>query len=160
MIMRKQISKSIYASCYRNMIINLLKYYNEEKTVYVYVNQKNGTIKYIDIYKDKGYLFDSKYIKPVESTLKDLFIYLMIKSYNELPLENIVIYSNRILKGLTVIEAARALNITVEKYTKLEQGYISKINYSEVSEALNFNKNEFTKNYDLFKKTKSIGVYE
>ncbi len=134
----------------RDVIYKLMLETNENQIIYCYLSKINKEIIYICFTLKCEHLNTEKLIG-YKTTLKKLYLYLMIESYPAVPKDCLIIYSNRVLRRLTIQTTAKLLNISEEKYRAIETGKITtSLDFAKISDTLNFNKQEF---YYSFKTT-------
>ena len=101
--MKKSLSAKEKLFIWRDMVIKLMMIQNEEADIYVFMDKITKEIihlyhspicEYLDIVRCLCY----------KTTLKKLYLYLMVTEYPNTLRECLVIYSNRIIRRMSVVD--------------------------------------------------------
>lgn len=129
----------------RELTYHLIKMFDEYEEVYVFIDNRTQEIIYItSMLENKNYFINLEVYK---ASLKVIFLHLLKEEYISLPYYCLVLLANRILRNYSISTIAKILNITEEKYLRLESGYLNfldDVSIEIISYKLNFDILEFS----------------
>ena len=130
---------------FRTILDILLKYYPEEKEIYVYFTKGLKDLLNVSIELNKKQ-FNLNEIQIYQTTIKELYLYCLKEEYVNTSWDLLVLLANKSIKGYSSEQMAFLIGVSLDKYKHLEMGYynfINELSYDTISEKLEFNKEEF-----------------
>ena len=144
--MKKNLNAKDKLFIWRDMVIKLMMIQNEEAEVYVFMDKTTKVI--INLYHSPECQYlDMERCLCYKTSLKKLYLHLIITEYPNTPRECLVIYSNRIIRRMSVKTAAKLLSISELEYQGIETGKVVKPDIEKIAYILNFKIEEFYYNF-------------
>ena len=130
---------------FRTILDILLKYYPEEKEIYVYFAKGLKDLLNVSFELNKKQ-FNLNEIQIYKTTIKEMYLYCLKEEYVNTSWDLLVLLANKSIKGYSSEQMALLIGVSIDKYKHLEMGYYNfknELSYDTISEKLEFNKEEF-----------------
>lgn len=142
--------------CLGRALMILLDKHHENETIYAFLSKKGYYLKYIEL-TENNHDLNLEQLDCYKTTIKKLFIYIVLTLYPHISKENIIVITNRSIRRRTPADFAKLLNMTVQEYQKIEDGIKVNISLKDVAYKLNFDVNEFYYNFNtIFERCEKI----
>lgn len=129
----------------RTVVSYLINRTSEDKEVYAYFSKSSNRLITLSIKQNDNYINSSDLII-YKVSLKNLFLYCLKEEYKTVNWDLLVLLANKTIKHYTSEDISFLLNVSLEKYKRLESGnylFNGELSYKNVSEKLEFSESEF-----------------